>query len=42
VLIFEKSGHIPQVEEPEEFKKAVYDFLAAPSVNGNATKPPQR
>lgn len=29
LIVFEKSGHIPQAEQPEEFNQALHDFLSA-------------
>jgi proline iminopeptidase len=31
VVIFDDSGHTPQMEEPERFNRLVLDFLGAPA-----------
>jgi proline iminopeptidase len=39
LVVFERSGHSPQLEEPEEFQRVVREFLAEAGVLGRA---PQR
>jgi pimeloyl-ACP methyl ester carboxylesterase len=34
LVILQKTGHIPQVEQPDEFNRALHDFLSAREVDG--------
>jgi pimeloyl-ACP methyl ester carboxylesterase len=40
LVVLQESGHIPQVEQPDEFNKSLHDFLSAESID--ASKSAQR
>jgi pimeloyl-ACP methyl ester carboxylesterase len=39
LVVLQKSGHIPQVEQPGEFNKSLHDFLAAKSIDAANSAP---
>jgi pimeloyl-ACP methyl ester carboxylesterase len=38
LVMLEKSGHIPQVEQPEEFNQSIRDFLSADEANAPSSR----
>jgi pimeloyl-ACP methyl ester carboxylesterase len=40
LIVLQKSGHIPQIEQPEEFNESLYEFLT--TGNSNAAGEAQR